>query len=93
MLGDEHLYGNMPKETIDLFKAYNTTAFSITDTPVPDGMLGIGMHNNPDLVIALIKIGYCDLLFGNHKKYAHILEKDNNMIFVDNSLALRCYFG
>lgn len=84
---------NVPEHIAPIFKKHNATVFELLHQRVPDGYQAVKVNHNPDLVRDLLLAGYTDLCMGNHKKYSHILEKMNSMIFVTKFLELHHYYG
>jgi hypothetical protein len=92
VLTDKHIYGDLESDVIELLKVYNTTSHPFGGSEA-DGTVRIKINNNPDVVHALQRMGYQDLIWGQHPDYAYILEKGKCIVFVTKYIEAHHYFG
>jgi hypothetical protein len=92
LLTGKHIYGELELDVIELLKTYNTVPHHFPKNEEKDNCR-IRINNNPDLVHILKKIGYLNLICGNHPEYSYILEKGKCIIFVTQHIEAHHYFG
>ena len=83
------IYSDFEKVAVEIFRKYNVTPH-VTDAQYPNSLT---INNNPDVVHALLRNGYNDLLISNEGNlYSHILVKGDYIVYVSKFIEAHHYF-